>query len=346
MNKTLLLLALMGAATATHAQSSVTLQGTVDLGVAYVKGSETSRTQLISGGNTTSKLVFRGVEDLGGGLYAMYWLESGFNADNGTFHATNTNNQPSGATTAGGMTFNRRSIVGIGGPWGEIHLGRDWSPNHEPYTGKFDPFGLSAGVALNYIGSITPNQIRASNDITYITPQFLGGFSVNTQHWLGENASGSPTSNDGTGDGARLSYDNGPLNATVALVRTKYAAGNAIYRSVAAAYDFGPARLSFIGTKNQQGVLKESGWLVGVTVPVGATLLKASYSTLGVDRPGDPEGKKLALGAVYNLSKRTAVYSTFAWIRNSGGARYALTGATTAPNRSSSGFDLGIRHNF
>ena len=346
MKKTLLLLALVGAATATHAQSSVTLQGTVDLGVSYVKGSETSRTQMISGGNSTSKLIFRGVEDLGAGLYATYWLESGFNADTGTGYATNTNNQPNGATAAGGLTFNRRSIVGIGGPWGEIHLGRDQAPSYEMYTSKFDPFGLAAGVALNYIGGITPNQIRASNDIAYVSPKVLGGFSVNVQHWLGENPSGSQTSSDGTGDGARLSYDNGPLSAAVAFMRTKYAAGDAIYRTVAGAYDFGPARLSFIGTNNQQATLKESGWLVGVTVPVGATLLKASYSTLGVDRPGDPKGKKLALGAVYNLSKRTALYTTFASIRNSGGARYALAGVTTAANRSSSGFDLGIRHNF
>lgn len=346
MKKALLLLPLLGAASATHAQSSVTLQGTVDLGVAYVKGSETSRTQLISGGNTTSKLIFRGVEDLGGGLYALFWLESGFTADNGAFQATNTNNQPSGATAAGGLTFNRRSIVGIGGGWGEIHLGRDLSPNYEPYSSKFDPFGLAAGVALNYTGSIAPNQIRASNDIAYITPKFLGGFSLNVQHWFGENTSQSRAPDDGNGEGVRLSYDNGPLSAAVVFMRTQYATGDALYRTVAGAYDFGPARLTFIGTKNTQGSLRESGWLLGVTVPVGATSLKAAYSTLGVDRPGNPEGKKLSLGAVYNLSKRTAVYSTVAAIRNSGGANYAITGATTAANRSSSGAEVGIRHNF
>lgn len=346
MKRMLVLLPLAGAASFTHAQSSVTLQGTVDLGVAYVRGSETSRTQLINGGNTTSKLIFRGQEDLGGGTYAMFWLESGINADTGAGYATNTNNQPSGNTTAGGLTFNRRSIVGLGGPWGEVRLGREHAPIYDLYTSKFDPFGLGAGVALNYIGSINPNQIRASNDIAYVSPKFLDGFSVNVQHWQGENPSGKATSNDGNGGGARLSYDNGPFSAGVAFMRTKYAAGNAIYRTIAAAYDFGPARVSFIGTNNHQGTLNENGWLVGVTVPVGVTLLKASYSTLGVDRPGDPKGKKLALGAVYNLSKRTAVYSTVAMIRNSGGSNYALVGSTTAANRSSSGVDLGLRHNF
>lgn len=346
MKRMLVLLPLMGAASLSHAQSFVTLQGTVDLGIAHVKGSESSRTQMVSGSNTTSKLIFRGQEDLGNGMYAMFWLEAGFNADTGMGHTSNLNNQPSGNTVASGLIFNRRSIVGLGGRWGEIRLGREHTPNYEFYTPKYDPFGLGTGVALNYIGSISPNQIRASNDIAYISPQFLSGFSVNVQHWRGENLGGTATSNDGNGGGAKLNYDNGPFSAAAAFLRTKYAAGDATYRSIAGAYDFGLARVSFIGTNNHQGTLKESGWLVGVTVPVGATQLKATYSTLGVDRPGDPEGKKLALGAVYNFSKRTALYSTVAMIRNSGGATYALSGITTAANRSSSGIEFGLRHNF
>lgn len=346
MRNNILMLPLLGLATVSYAQSGITVQGTVDIGLSRVIGSETSRTGLISGGNSTSKLIFRGREDLGGGLYAMFWMEAGFNANDGTFHATNTNNQPSGAVPAGGMTFNRRNIVGFGGPWGEIHLGREQAPNYEMYTSKFDPFGLGLGVAINYKDSLAPRQIRASNDIAYLSPKFFGGFSVNLQHWRGNNAGGSATSDDGNGSGGRLSYDNGPMSAAVAYMRTLYATGDATYRTIAGAYDFGMARLTFIGTRNEQGTLKESGWLLGVTAPVGPALLKASYSTLAVDRPGDPEGKKYAVGLVYDLSKRTAVYSTVATVRNSGGARYAMTGATTAPNRSSSGFELGLRHNF
>lgn len=346
MKKIILLLPIMGAAAAAHAQSSVTLQGTVDIGVNYAKGSRTSLKQLMSGGNATSKLVFRGIEDLGGGMYAMYWFESGFNADNGTFQASNTNNQPSGATSASGMTFNRRSIVGIGGSWGEIHLGRDWSPSYETYTGKYDPFALGVGLGLNYAGGINPNQVRASNTIAYISPKVLGGFSLNAQHWRGENVSGTPTSGDGTGGGGRLMYDNGPYAAALTFMRTKYANGSAIYRSLAGAYDFGPARFSFNANKDQQGSLKQNGWMVALTVPVGVTQFKASYSGIRTNQAGEPEGKKLALGVVYNFSKRTAVYSTLAMIRNSGGGTYAFSGVTTAPNRSSTGFDVGIRHHF
>lgn len=342
-----LLFALVGAATTAHAQSSVTLTGTVDVGVNFAKGSEASRTQMMSGGNATSKLVFRGQEDLGGGMYAMFWLESGLNADSGIFQPTNTNNQPSGATPAAtGLTFNRRSIVGIGGNWGAIHLGREWSPTYVMYTSKFDPFALGAGLALNYSGGINPNQLRASNAIAYLSPTVFGGFSLNAQHWRGENLSGTATAGDGTGGGARISYDNGPFSAAAALLRTKYAAGDAIYRVVGTAYDFGFARFSFNLNKDQQGTLKQEGWMGGVTVPVGETQLRASYSTIKSNQTGEPEGKKLAVGAVYNLSKRTALYTTVASIRNSGGASFTFTGATTAANRSATAIDLGLRHNF
>ncbi|WP_374669427.1 porin, partial [Ramlibacter sp.] len=60
----------------------------------------------------------------------------------------------------------------------------------------------------------------------------------------------------------------------------------------------------------------------------------------------DPKSRKIALGYVHNLSKRTAVYTTYARVRNSNGAAAALNGATTAANASSSGFDIGVRHSF
>lgn len=346
MKKMPLLLALAGAATLAHAQSSVTLSGTVDAGLNRSSGSLMSRTQMMSGGNATSKLQLRGHEDLGGGMYAMFWLESGLAADTGMGQATNTNNQPSGNTTPGGLTFNRRSIVGLGGAWGALHLGRDWSPTYVMYTSKFDPFALGVGLALNYSGGINPNQLRASNSIAYVSPTVLGGLGLTAQHWRGENASGTATAQDGTGSGARLSYDKGPFSAAAALLKTNYAAGDAIYRVVATAYDFGVARVSFNLNRDQQGVLRQEGWMAGVTAPIGAVQLRASYSTIQSNQPGEPEGKKLAVGAVYSLSKRTALYATAASIRNRGGASFAFSGATTGPNRSARGLDLGLRHNF
>ena len=81
MKKSLLLLSMMGATAAAQAQSAVSITGTVDLYGQRVNGSLTDRSMLSSGGNSTSKLTFRGVEDLGDGLKAGFWLEAGISAD-------------------------------------------------------------------------------------------------------------------------------------------------------------------------------------------------------------------------------------------------------------------------
>jgi predicted porin len=345
-----LLLSLIGASTVAQAQSSVSLSGTVDVYANHVKGSLTSRSQVSSGGNSTSKLILRATEDLGGGLKAGFWLESGLGADTGTGQASNSNNQPSGTTTAPagtqGLTFNRRSYLYLGGAWGELRLGREWSPTYETFTPRFDPFSVASGIAINYTASINANGVRYSNNIAYITPKFFG-FSANLQHWFGENVSGTATSKDGSGEGARLYYEQGKLIAALAFARTHFAAGDAIYRNVAAAYDFGPVRLSAVVTHDQQAALKQEGALIGVTAPLGQSELKGTYSVLKTNATRlNPEAKKLALGYVYHLSKRSAIYTTVARIHNSKGSAVAFSGATTAANQSSTGVDVGIRHNF
>jgi predicted porin len=72
----------------------------------------------------------------------------------------------------------------------------------------------------------------------------------------------------------------------------------------------------------------------------------ASYSRYETTAAGNPEGKKLAIGYVHKLSKRTALYTTWARLKNSGGAATALNGSVTGPNTSSSGLDIGVRHSF
>lgn len=352
MKKSLICLSLIGLSATVNAQSSVSLSGTADATLTRGTGSVLSRSQIGSGGNSTSKLTFRGTEDLGGGLSALFWLESGFLIDTGTGQATNTNNQPSGTATASagtqGLTFNRRAIVGLAGSWGEVHLGRDWSPMYDAYTSKFDPFGVGVGVGINYSAGLTSlnGAVRVSNDVAYITPRILGGLSANIQKWFGENPGGTATSRDGSGEGIRLNYDNGPLGAVVHWGRTNFAAGDAVYRAAAGVYNFGPVKASAIYNSDRQGTLESKGWLLGAWMPVGAGEFKTSYSVYRSNAAGDPEAKKLAVGYVHNLSKRSALYTTVAHVTNSGGSKQALGGATTGANRSSNGFDLGIRHNF
>jgi predicted porin len=74
--------------------------------------------------------------------------------------------------------------------------------------------------------------------------------------------------------------------------------------------------------------------------------IKLALSEYGTNATGNPNVRKFAAGYVHNLSKRTAVYGTFARVSNSGGATTALNKGTTAANMSSSGFDIGVRHQF
>lgn len=344
--KSILLLPLLGVAAAASAQSSVTLFGIVDATIAHGSGSIAKRTQVSRGGYNTNRLGFRGVEDLGGGLSAHFWLEAGLNVDDGTGQATNTNNQASGGTGGGALTFNRRATVGIAGPWGEFRAGRDLNPQYWGYIGG-DPFGnVGAGASVNFTSSITGvTGVRSSNSLAYFSPN-LAGFKVNAMHYRGENASNLPTEDDGTGNGIRLSYAKGPFSAGAGYGRTEYAAGDVVQRNIDAQWNFGVAKVIGDLNRDRAGTLRARGGSVGVVVPVGAGEVKAAYSLHRTNAAGDPEAKKLAVGYVHNLSKRTAVYGTYARVRNSGGSAVALNGATTAANASSSGFDLGLRHSF
>jgi predicted porin len=346
--KPLALACALAACQTTFAQSGVTIGGTVDLAMNHSKGSLTSRTQMISGGNATSKLIFRGREDLGNGSYANFWLESGFSANSGAGMSVPNNNQVAVPNAGGGqgLTFNRRSFVGVGGAWGELRAGREWSPSYETFTGKYDPFALSIGLGMNYAVGIDRNAIRSNNALVYISPKLFSAVTVNLQHFRGEGTGPAGTEDNGTGSGIRVSYDKGPISAGAAYINTKFASGDAIYRDIAGAYDFGPVRLAFNVNRNQQAALRQKGFLIGLTAPFGATQLKASYSQFRANTAGDPKASKIALGVVHNLSKRTAVYGTVARISNDNGAAYAFTGTTTAANTSGRAAEVGIRHNF
>jgi predicted porin len=355
MKKWILGTALLGSVAAVGAQSSVTLFGVVDTNLAFGRGSVADRNQISNSGNATSRLGFRGVEDLGGGMSASFWLEGGLATDDGQGNATNSNNQASGtgAAVAGrqGLTFNRRATVSLAGTWGEVRLGRDYTPQY--WNLYFaDPFG-NVGVGLpmpaTYLfgGFTGSTSVRSSNGITYFLPGGLGGFFGSAQIYLGENLqNGAATEDDGSGGGVRLGYSNGPIYASIATGRTKYAAGNTRQSNAVATYNFGVAKLGLQVSRDKSGPATGKGWLVGGWLPVGPGEFLASFSRYETTAAGNPEGKKLALGYIHNLSKRTALYTTWARVKNSGGAATALNGSLTAPNTSSTGLDIGVRHSF
>jgi len=378
MKKSLVALAALAFVGVASAQSSVTLFGVVDATVAFGNGSISNRTQLTHSGYNSSRLGFRGTEDLGGGLNASFWLEAGVNNDNGSGQATSSNNQSTGGATVGGvaptganavatngtqgLTFNRRSTVSLGGAFGEVRLGRDYTPQFWNQT-TFDPFGTNGvgttqtinGLANGATGAPSSNPsaltaVRASNSIGYFLPT-MGGIYGQVQVSMGENLkNGATTEKDGNGAGVRVGYAAGPINAALAFSDTKYAIGNLKSINIGGSYDLGVAKLSGMITRDNNSITADGkGYLLGVNAPMGAGEIRAAYSTYKIDSIGssiDPKSSKLALGYVHNLSKRTALYTTVARLTNNGGAAVALNGASTAVNNNSTGVDIGVRHSF
>ncbi len=121
------LCALTGAA---FAQSSVTIFGVVDLNARYIKNGDVKTKQLGFDGLSASRLGFRGIEDLGGGLKAGLWIESALNPDTGTTPA---------------RFWHRRSTVSLLGGFGELRLGRDLVPTHTAWGGIDSYGGLGLG---------------------------------------------------------------------------------------------------------------------------------------------------------------------------------------------------------
>jgi len=360
MKKSLVALAVLAAAGAASAQSSVTLFGIVDATLAHGSGSLTDRTLLTNSGYNSSRLGFRGTEDLGGGMSASFWLEAQLNNDDGTGAGSNTNNQATGAAPAAaggqGLTFARRSTVSLSGGWGEVRLGRDYTSTFWN-IGSFDPFGYNGvGTTIlatrSILGTASVVQVRVSNSLAYFLPANLGGFYGQAQYYLGENAqNGAAIEDDGKGWNFRVGYAAGPFNIALAHNKIDFAAGDIKTTNIGGQWDFGVAKLlANFQRDRQSGVASGRGGLIGGLIPLGAGEVRLSYSVYKVDNNAaaalDPRARKMALGYVHNLSKRTALYATYARVRNSGGSAIALNGATTGANTSSSGYDFGVRHSF
>jgi len=363
MKKSLVALAVLAASGAAMAQSSVTLFGVVDAGYASGTGSVSDSTAMRTDRIGSSRLGFRGVEDLGGGMKASFHLEAGVANDSGAGSATNSNNQAvSGLTSAGtqGLTFNRKSTVGLITSMGEIRLGRDYSPQFYP-DAQYDPFGTN-GVAsslIAYGGGFAA--VRASNMFAYHSPDF-SGFTVMLGTYFGENSksnvAGAVNNKAGDGNGYHVRYAQGKLALGLAASTTKTSATTDVKTTtLGGSYNFGVANFmvnsNVVQNTNQQDI---RGVLYGVTVPMGGGTFKVSMATLEQDVLGGgvvgvlgtsvAKTDRTAIGYVYPLSKRTSVFGTWARNSNSGGANRALNGAVTGANQSSTGYDLGVNHTF
>lgn len=338
---------------AAHAQSSVTIFGMVDLSYGHYSGQGNgSQNVLGSDAYQSNRLGFRGVEDLGGGLKAGFWLESQIIPDDGRGGGTNSNNQASGAVGAGGLTFGRRSTVSLMGNWGELRLGRDYVPGFWNLV-HFSPFGTNGVGSSGHLlypaqAAARHTHVRASNSIGYHLPA-MGGFYGQAMYAMGENPStAGATADDGRVFGLRVGYQGGGLNVAAATTRTRISAlGDLRQSNIGASYKTKFATPMLLWAENRVGATRTRGWTLGALVPVGAAgTVRASYTRVSASGVAN-DADRWAIGYVHNLSKRTAVYGTYARVDNKGaGTAYHVGRATTTPGGHASGLELGMRHSF
>lgn len=350
MKKSLIALAVLAASGAAMAQSSVTMFGIVDVGVGYVKADQ-SVSGVTQSGNSSSRLGFRGVEDLGGGLKAGFWLEGAISPDQGT--------GAGGGASGPGFEFKRRSTISLMGNFGEVRMGRELTAGYSKPS-SYDPFGQ---VGLGHFNAFSVS--RVSNGISYNTPGNLGGFFATAHYGFGEQAGNNSA---GSYFGLAGGYDNGPISVTLAADQLKNvnpALETLKTWSLGASYDLGMVKPAFIYHSEKTGAVKNNNYMFALTAPVGPGKLIGSYARYDL-KNSNQDSDALSVGYVYDLSKRTAVYGTYAYMKNKNGANRNLgaaagsfnglsgadKAATTALNdtfvngKNVNGFQVGVRHSF
>lgn len=380
MKKSLLALAALTAfAGVASAQSSVTLFGVVDLNARNVKnGSAGSLKTMSTDGLASTRFGVRGVEDLGGGLRAGFWLEAGFGADTAAGASAGADASGNRIGT-GGLVFNRRATLSLLGGFGEVRLGRDYTPTFWNHT-IFDPFGTN-GVAsqtnlitpaagtsgsnttrvLGYTsnglnsGTSTGTVVRADNSIGYFLPT-MGGLYGQVMIAAGEGFTGAKYV------GGRFGYSAGPINFAVAVGRTEVTSSadlsavnfggswNLGFATLMAQYHSYEADRTGAAGFTLDRSLKN--WLVGAVMPMGASSFKFSYAKSSgefSDTVRDGDATQLGLGYQYDLSKRTALYANYSRVKNNNGARFYASGSgplNAGTNFTSTGYEFGVRHSF
>jgi predicted porin len=341
MKKSLLALAVLTAVTgAASAQSSVTIYGKVDLGLVLDSGSAAGKSIRIDSGVTGgSRLGFKGVEDLGGGMKAAFQLETGFCADSAA-------GGPNFCT--GSNSFMGRQAHGdLTGSFGALSAGRQYSLGFNNLS-TIDPFGTGFAGQVNNI--VDPSGIRLNNSATYSTPS-IGGVTASAEIAFGEET-GNWQANRETGAG--LTYASGPAYVGFTFYDVGNANGNGAARKnylLGGTYDFGVVKIHALAQKSTGSgttglvPLDVLDLMGGMTVPIAGGSLMASYIHHNDRTLADKDANQIGIGYIYPLSKRTSVYTAFARIKNDNGAAFVVGNATDT-GTGDKAFNLGVVHNF
>ncbi|WP_454732915.1 MULTISPECIES: porin [Cupriavidus] len=332
------------------AQSSVTLYGVADVGVEYLsnaaaKGSKGSAYRLSSGNMSTSRWGLRGIEDLGGGLKAVFDLESGFNLDDGG--------------QGGNRLFDRSAVVGLAGDFGQVTLGRQTTPLYDT-TIRLDPMGFAPRYSLFRSDAALAG--RADNAIKY--RRSVSGLTVTALYSFGRTGAGEVPGDNKVDRslGGSLYYENDTFAAGLVYDEyqgTSVAARNQKDRRVAlgASYAFGPLS-PYAGYRwlngDVGGEVRSNLYWLGLRYKATPALSFSGAAYYTDFRNSNADPMMFAASASYVLSKRTDVYFNAAFARNKNGSELGLNGfnATTGapnsviPGRNQTGVVAGVRHRF
>ena len=374
MKKSLIALAVLAASGAAMAQSSVTLYGIADAWVGSTKvetgagfrgplntpvaaAGGQRQTAVNTSGVNGSRWGLKGSEDLGGGMKAIFTLESGFSLD-------------TGASAQNGTLFSRQAFVGLQSDFGTVSLGRQYSAydNLQGATNhNYDAFTFSARGAVSANG-IKDYANRIDNSIAYTSPSF-GGFSGAVVYGFGENknaispVTGLTTNSDATDSASvHIKYANGPILVGYAYQQDKLVGIGAAqddnkYNLLGGSYDFGVAKLTGSYNTAKNNVLKDKEGQIGVSVPFGAAAISVGYARSKSEGAGvERTGKGVSILGTYALSKRTGLYfgaqQTKAFVPTAASAATFTSAAVAAANLSQVGetktttYGLGVRHSF
>lgn len=335
MKKTFFALVAAGAFTgAAAAESNVTIYGLLDASlVGESGGAAGSVSKLTSGVANGSRLGFKGKEDLGNGLAAIFTLENGFNLDAGTMGQ-------------GGLLFGRQAFVGLSGAFGTVKLGRQYTPV-DTVIATTDPFGNGmAGRGQNVFsaGYIA----RFNNGVMYNTPK-VNGFSADLSYGFGETAGNSAANRYAA---LAAGYEQGPVYLRLAHQKTNDATGTGAVKNtvLGGIVDFGLAQAHLAYSINKRSAaglttFDSNDVLIGTSVPYGAGKFMASYVHKNDKLALNKDASQIGVGYIHAMSKRTSVYAAYGRIDNNNGATYTVGNATEAGSGDRA-YNLGMRHTF
>jgi predicted porin len=328
------------AAPAFAATANVDVYGRINTAFSFI-GGDAENAEDVQLTNFGSRLGFKGSEDLGGGLKAIWQIESSINTEEGN----------------GGLAA-RNSFVGVAGGFGTVLAGKHDTPL-KLVGRKVDLFGDTFGDSRNLLGGYSDT--RASNVVAYASPN-LSGFSVLAAYTTDLAASNNAADNeDFSAWNVNLEYGNGPI-----YVGFAYGDGDAHetigvdeHWRLAGSYSFGDFKIVGqydVAADAYFGFDDLTGWMVGGAYKMGAMTFKANYMDSEL---GSYDADQWALGVDYALSKRTTVYAL--WTQQSGdysvrangnfdsvalGHGAGATDVVTSTDDKISALSIGVAHNF